>query len=414
MTDGVDALVPSRLSTPGLMTSTMLDRRMLRPAVAIVVAAIVAVVVVVAVTSTRHHRVTRSCTATVPTRSYKLTMSQAANATTIAAIGKRMGLPDHAVTIALAAALQESGLQNLPGGDRDSVGLFQQRPSQGWGSATQLVDPRYATSAFYRALINVPSWADRAVNDAAQRVQRSGTPSAYARWETEARTLARVLTGQVAAGFACRFDTPTNVTTARAVDDAMASELGSPGVGTTVSPARGWTIASWLIGHADDYGIERVTFADRAWSPSTGTLGCRVRRPPAGRIRGPSRVSRALRSPAHGLIRSSGTSHVRVIGDVRRAMCSPRRRASGHRRVPASAHGIGISWSLAPMPPARRWRPSPNRTSIRCSSSGGTATCFAPNESAWVPLGAPPDASAAYVRAPVVAMTPPHFRAMES
>src|SRR4051812_31294174 len=80
---------------------------------------------------------------------YTLDVEQAANSTTIAAVGKRLGLPDHAVTVALAAALQESRLQNLAYGDRDSLGLFQQRPSQGWGTSTELVRPSYAAAAFF-------------------------------------------------------------------------------------------------------------------------------------------------------------------------------------------------------------------------------------------------------------------------
>jgi hypothetical protein len=83
---------------------------------------------------------------------YFLSEEQAENAATIAAVGIRLGLPDHAVTVALAAALQESGLHNLPDGDRDSAGLFQQRPSQGWGTHAQVLDPVYASTAFYSRL----------------------------------------------------------------------------------------------------------------------------------------------------------------------------------------------------------------------------------------------------------------------
>lgn len=147
---------------------------------------------------------TRSCTATVGGTTYRLGVPQAANASTIAEMGKQAGMPDHAVTIALAAALQESQLRNLSHGDRDSRGLFQQRPSQGWGTPSQLTDPRYAAAAFYRALARVPGWAAMSVSDAAQHVQRSNAPDAYARWEPEARVLARLLTGEVPARMVCR------------------------------------------------------------------------------------------------------------------------------------------------------------------------------------------------------------------
>lgn len=143
------------------------------------------------------------CVAKISNERYSLTVAQANNAKTIAEIGLQDGLPHHAVTVALAAALQESQLRNLPGGDRDSVGLFQQRPSQGWGTPAQLKDPRYAAAAFYRALGRVSGWPTMSVTDAAQRVQRSATPEAYANWEAEARVLARILTREVPETIAC-------------------------------------------------------------------------------------------------------------------------------------------------------------------------------------------------------------------
>ena len=84
------------------------------------------------------------------------------------------------MTVALAAALQESNLLNLPYGDRDSLGLFQQRPSQGWGTAAQILDPAYAASAFYARLVDVPGWESLPVTQAAQLVQSSADPGAYA------------------------------------------------------------------------------------------------------------------------------------------------------------------------------------------------------------------------------------------
>ena len=146
--------------------------------------------------------------AAIGSSGYELSFAQADNAKTIAAIGLQEGLPHHAVTVALAAALQESRLRNLPGGDRDSVGLFQQRPSQGWGTPLQLKDPRYAAAAFYRALGRVPGWATMSVTDAAQRVQRSATPEAYANWEAEARVLARILTREVPETIVCHPRSP--------------------------------------------------------------------------------------------------------------------------------------------------------------------------------------------------------------
>jgi len=146
---------------------------------------------------------TSGCTLAVDGAHYHLDREQVANAQTIAAQATALGLPHHAVTVALAAALQESRLHNLRSGDRDSVGLFQQRPSQGWGAAAQLVDARYAASAFLRALVSVNGWQNLSVNDAAQRVQHSATPTAYGHWESEARALARFETGEVGGSLSC-------------------------------------------------------------------------------------------------------------------------------------------------------------------------------------------------------------------
>src|SRR5882757_7057159 len=107
----------------------------------VVAIALVATVVVVTLALRKHSPVVPKCNVSAGTTTYTVDVEQAANATTIAAVGKRLGLPDHAVTIALAAALQESKLRNLDYGDRDSLGLFQQRPSQGWGAPTEILTP---------------------------------------------------------------------------------------------------------------------------------------------------------------------------------------------------------------------------------------------------------------------------------
>ena len=148
--------------------------------------------------------VTPSCTATIGDETYRIDQEQADNARTIAQVATQVGMPHHAVTIALAAALQESELHNISHGDRDSVGLFQQRPSQGWGSVAQLTTPSYAAAAFYRELAKIPSWEAMSVTEAAQHVQRSAAPDAYASWEPEARVLARILTGEVPNQIECR------------------------------------------------------------------------------------------------------------------------------------------------------------------------------------------------------------------
>ncbi|MGS2618063.1 C40 family peptidase [Micromonospora sp. LZ34] len=125
---------------------------------------------------------------------------QVANAAAIVTVGVDRGIPPRGWVIALATAMQESTLRNLPGGDRDSVGLFQQRTSQGWGTPTQLRDPHYAAGKFYTALLAVDGWQAMPLTDAAQAVQRSAFPGAYARWEDDAIALVRVLTGGTPAG----------------------------------------------------------------------------------------------------------------------------------------------------------------------------------------------------------------------
>ena len=143
------------------------------------------------------------CQVTAGPRTYRLDRDQAANAMVITDAAKELGLPHHAVTVAIAAALQESLLHNLDYGDRDSLGLFQQRPSQGWGSPTQILNPRYAALAFLRALTQVDQWQTMTVNAAAQRVQRSATPTVYANSEMEARAIARATTGELPGTLTC-------------------------------------------------------------------------------------------------------------------------------------------------------------------------------------------------------------------
>ncbi len=264
--------MPTLEDTPpsGTNLSAPRPRRGRRLALIALALAVVAGGIAIAVTRIAGPGVSPGCTATVASRGYQLELAQATNAATIAAVGKRDGIEDHGVTVALAAALQESKLHNLPGGDLDSVGLFQQRPSQGWGSASQLMVPSYAASAFYRALVQVPGWASLPVTDAVQRVQHSAAPEAYAVWEPEARDLAQVLTGEVAGGLTCQFSTPSTNNGASTLSDAMATELGSPALGADLTPARGWTVASWMVANAYAYRITSVSFAGLRWTPSSG------------------------------------------------------------------------------------------------------------------------------------------------
>jgi cell wall-associated NlpC family hydrolase len=147
-----------------------------------------------------------SCDITVPDADtgVPLDAEQWANAATIVAetlrpatepAFTRPALPVRAAVVAVATARQESVLRNLPDGDRDSIGLFQQRPSQGWGTPEQLADPVYATDAFLGRLVLVPGWDSIPLTEAAQAVQRSATPDAYAQWEPLAVAVVAALGG---------------------------------------------------------------------------------------------------------------------------------------------------------------------------------------------------------------------------
>ena len=127
-----------------------------------------------------------------------LNADQRAHAQTIISVGRQLGVPDYGIVIALATAMQESSLRNLSWGHLDSVGLFQQRPSSGWGTPAQLQDTAYASRLFYggpsnpnrgvtRGLLDIRGWQSMSLTVAAQAVQISAHPTAYAKWETSAR-----------------------------------------------------------------------------------------------------------------------------------------------------------------------------------------------------------------------------------
>ncbi|GAA4102291.1 C40 family peptidase [Nonomuraea soli] len=127
--------------------------------------------------------------------SLTLDTEQQTHAALIVQIAMERGLPARAAVIAIATALQESKLRNLTYGHLDSLGLFQQRPSQGWGTREQILDPRYATGTFYDHLVRVKQWEQLPLTRAAQAVQRSGFPDAYAQWEPLAQRVVDALAG---------------------------------------------------------------------------------------------------------------------------------------------------------------------------------------------------------------------------
>ncbi|MEH0658468.1 C40 family peptidase [Streptomyces stelliscabiei] len=162
---------------------------------------------------------------TVHVEGLTLPEEQVPNAHTIVATGISLHVPKKGQVIALATAMQESRLRNLNSGDRDSLGLFQQRPSQGWGTAEEIRDPVYASTQFYTHLLAVSGWQQLTVTQAAQKVQRSAYPDAYADWED----LATALQKAIAATFPDASGTDTDSTPSTA--SCTATEDGS-GYGT--------------------------------------------------------------------------------------------------------------------------------------------------------------------------------------
>ncbi|HZB32395.1 MAG TPA: hypothetical protein VE465_19715 [Streptosporangiaceae bacterium] len=209
-----------------------------------------------------------------------LDLEQAANAATIAIVAAGEKLPERALVIAYATAEQESHIRNLEFGDLDSVGLFQQRPSQGWGAKERLMDPVYASRRFFAALAKVKDYRRRSVADAAQRVQRSADGSAYARHVTMAQTLAAAYIGRRAMAVRCWF-TPGRRTQERRA--AALRELrrtfgpgGPPIRGDFVavgSPREGWMVAAWAVSHAQAYGLTEIRYAGRQWTADNGHAG---------------------------------------------------------------------------------------------------------------------------------------------
>lgn len=213
-----------------------------------------------------------------------LSAEQMANAATIAAVGIRRKMPERAVVVALSTAFQESRLRNVTGGDHDSLGLFQQRPSQGWGTPEQIRDPRYAATKFYNALRKVPGWERMEITDAAQRVQRSAYPRAYQQWADESTVLTRALLGNATGAVACtvdrepamRGDAATAALTAGMKLDWGRLETSVPAelTGLAVPTADvqvGWRYAHWLVSHADDHGVKAVRFGNLQWTADGGS-----------------------------------------------------------------------------------------------------------------------------------------------
>jgi hypothetical protein len=239
------------------------------------------------------------CSAASTHQSVLLDTQQASIAATIAGVAHQESMPRQAVTIAYATAMQESKLHNLDYGTSDSVGVFQQRPSQGWGPARKLENPVYAATKFFHALKSVQGYQTMPVYQAAQAVQRSADGSAYMQYQKMAAEMAGAFTGQRDHAVYCwstaaapRHPNVAAITQGLASTFGQATaELARPAQHHTMlvpigRPRLGWTVASWLVTHASTYGIHQVRFGGYQWRASAGTKGW-VRdagAPPAGTI----------------------------------------------------------------------------------------------------------------------------------
>jgi hypothetical protein len=224
---------------------------------------------------------------TLPDASAEITPEQAQYASIMAGIAASRGLQPRAVSIALATAFQESGIRNLDYGDRDSLGLFQQRPSQGWGTPEEIMDPWYSTNTFFDAMeAMVPNWANEDIGDVAQAVQRSGFPDAYDQHVDRARLLATALSGQTHAAWSCLTpdiaapDPRTLLTSITSSYGATATATLVPASGT--SPARievsastqdiAWSVAAFAQSWTSTTGVSQVLVGNVRWQASTTVL----------------------------------------------------------------------------------------------------------------------------------------------
>jgi hypothetical protein len=212
-----------------------------------------------------------------------LDSAQAGIAATIAGVATHRSMPVRAVAIAYAAALQESDLQNLSYGDRDSVGVFQQRPSEGWGSRRQLLNPVYASTRFFAALAAVPRYRRLPIYRAAQEVQHSADGRAYSQYAPQGAAMASGFSGRRPHAVWCWYGAPirgrSRLTAAEAELRTTFGRLAIRHVGDPLAEvkvrtvAAGWAVAAWLVSHANRFKLRHVSYLGYHWTAAHGRKG---------------------------------------------------------------------------------------------------------------------------------------------
>jgi hypothetical protein len=207
---------------------------------------------------------------------YTTDTGQASVAATMTGVTLQRELPERAAVLVITAAWQESKLRNIAEGqgDLDSVGVLQQRPSQGWGTAAELADVATATGRFLDAMVKVPDWETADAATVIQEVQVSADGSAYAQHEAKSTAMADALTGATPEGVSCAFSAPDDIATTAAVAALVASELPisaptTSGRSITV-PGAGWATSAWFVANANRLGLDSVAYKGRMWTRSHG------------------------------------------------------------------------------------------------------------------------------------------------
>ena len=225
------------------------------------------------------------CTAGSGRGAVALDSQQAQIAATIAGVALHRGMPSRALTVAYATAMQETHLHDPAYGDLDSVGVFQQRPSEGWGPASKLIDPVYASTRFFRALAQVPGYTQMPVYKAAQAVQHSADGYAYEQYQGLAAHLTTAFTGAPRAVWCWPAGhhgkaqlTPARRAIVKAFGPLPASRSASTGDAPSLlfhapQSGLGWAVAAWLVTHAGKYRLHDVRYAGFRWPAPAGHTG---------------------------------------------------------------------------------------------------------------------------------------------